>query len=96
MCSSDLVETGQELTVSRGVDNELAVTIPAGWSGTFTVRFEGLWFWHVADAVSGAGIALTILAMVRARRREKGASTGVGTRHKLLNTVSVPRVHAVP
>lgn len=90
------VETGQELTVSRGVDNELAVTIPAGWSGTFTVRFEGLWFWHVADAVSGAGIALTILAMVRARRREKGASTGVGTRHKLLNTVSAPRVHAVP
>lgn len=70
--------TGQGLAVSRGTDNELAVTIPAGWSGTFTVRFEGLWFWHVTDVVSGVGIALTILAMVRARRRRKDASTGVG------------------
>lgn len=67
------VDTGQELAISKGVDGELAVSVPAGYSGTFSVRFEGLWYWHVADAVSAAALAGSVIVKIRSRRRRQDA-----------------------
>ena len=71
---------GYALTDSSGgaemgrQDGYLTVTLPAGYSGTVTVRFAGFWFWRLADAASLVCIAGTLAAAVRRRRRTGAAA----------------------
>lgn len=66
---------GYQLTDSAGTaalsreNGYLAVVLPAGYSGTITVQWEGFWFWRVADLISLAGIAATAVFWVRRRRQ---------------------------
>lgn len=73
------VATGRQLTVSKGVDGELAVSVPVGWSGTFVVSYQGLWFWHVADAASVAVIVATAVMKIRSRHRHTDVRAEVPT-----------------
>ncbi|MBM6715975.1 hypothetical protein H6B15_04790 [Gemmiger formicilis] len=66
---------GYELTDTAGTarlsrqDGYLIVLLPAGYSGTITLRFTGFWFWHVFDLVSLAGVAATVVLWRRHRRQ---------------------------
>lgn len=65
---------GYEITDTAGTarlsrqDGYLTVVLPAGYSGTVTVRWAGFWFWRVADIISLAGIAATVVFRLRRRR----------------------------
>ena len=45
------------------------MVLPAGYSGTVTVRWAGFWYWRVFDLISLAGIAATVVFWVRRRRQ---------------------------
>lgn len=63
-----LTDTAEVAALSRQ-DGYLAVVLPAGYSGTITLRFTGFWFWHVFDLVSLAGVAATVVLWRRHRRQ---------------------------
>ena len=46
-------------------DGYLTVLLPAGWQGTVTVRWTGLWYWRLSDLVSLAAIAATVVVLRR-------------------------------
>lgn len=66
---------GYELTDTAGTaqlsrqDGYLIVLLPAGYTGTVTVRWAGFWYWRVFDLISLAGIAATVFVGLRSRRR---------------------------
>ena len=62
-----LTETGSGAVLGRQ-QGYLAVTLPAGYSGTVTVRFAGFWFWRAADLVSLACILACTGVYIRRRR----------------------------
>lgn len=66
---------GYEITDTAGTaqlsrqDGYLTVVLPAGYSGTVTVRWAGFRYWRVFDLISLAGIAATVVFWVRRRRQ---------------------------
>lgn len=58
---------GAELSQTEGA---LSVSLPEHWQGTVSVRWTGLWYWHIFDAVSAAGLAATLAARHASRRRK--------------------------
>ncbi|MBQ9437797.1 MAG: hypothetical protein IJU50_05645 [Lachnospiraceae bacterium] len=46
------LETGARLGISKDWNNVLTVEIPADYSGTFEVRYKGLWYWRISDLIS--------------------------------------------
>ena len=64
---------GYRLTAGEGAtlgeqDGLIAVTLPAGYSGSIQVQFVGFWFWRLADLVSLLGIAGTAVFCRRRKR----------------------------
>ena len=64
---------GYQLTATDGAvlgqqEGYLTVTLPAGWNGSAQIRFTGLWYWRISDAISLVGILLTLGGYRRARR----------------------------
>ncbi len=68
----ELTDTAGSAQLSRQ-DGYLIVLLPAGYSGTVTVRFVGFWFWRAADLISLAGIAATLFVGLRKRRQPAAA-----------------------
>ena len=62
MCSSDLAEY-----LTEGPDAVVQVTIPEGFSGDIEVRFQGFWYWRLAEAVSVITLAALLLYVWRGR-----------------------------
>jgi hypothetical protein len=63
-------DTGEKLKTSAGDNYDVRVDVPAGFEGSITVRYSGMWYWHVAEAVSvAAGVALLIYGIVIRRRK---------------------------
>lgn len=50
--------TGERLTVMPAENQRVRVMIPAGYKGTFRVKFEPPWYWRVSEAVSLAAAVL--------------------------------------
>ena len=50
-------------------DGYLFVVMAPGWQGTVTVRWAGMWYWRISDAVSAAAVAATLILWRRTRRR---------------------------
>ena len=46
----------------------LRLVVPAGYSGTVTVRFAGFWFWRLADLFSLAAVAFAVWQGQKNRR----------------------------
>ena len=70
---------GYRLTAGDGAtlgeqDGLIAVTLPAGYSGTVQVKFVGFWFWRLADLISLAGIVGTAVFCRRRGRRSVRAT----------------------
>ena len=54
-------DTGESLTVEKGDNADVRVLFPEGFSGMFQVRYVGMWYWHIAEAVSivtGLGLCI--------------------------------------
>ena len=59
-------EPGARLSTSG--TGYLTVVLPAGWQGSVTVRWTGLWFWRAADLFSLLALAATAVCRRRSRR----------------------------
>lgn len=59
-------------SLSEGPAAELSVNIPAGYSGTVRISFEGFWYWRAAEIVSLCSLAVLVAAYVREKRGKRG------------------------
>ncbi|MBQ9437798.1 MAG: hypothetical protein IJU50_05650, partial [Lachnospiraceae bacterium] len=63
------LETGEQLTVSKDWNMVAQVEVPAGYDGTFDVRFRGLPYWRIGHVVSLVTLAAG-LGFVLGRRKK--------------------------
>lgn len=59
---------GNCLTIEKNYNNEMQILIPADFSDSVSVRFEGFWYWHVAEVISLISI-VSIISIVFIKRR---------------------------
>lgn len=45
-------ENGQKLSVVKGENTDVRVLFPEGFSGEIQISYSGMWYWHMAEAVS--------------------------------------------
>lgn len=69
-----IADSGEELAVSPGTSYRVAVSVPAGFSGSFRVAFREPWHWRVSEAVSLATLLGIGVFVARKRRRRIGGS----------------------
>lgn len=59
------VDTGEALVVSKGDNSDVRVLFPEGFSGEIQVKYAGMWYWCVAEAVSIiSGLGIWILHVI--------------------------------
>jgi len=44
--------TGKEMQMCEGTNGVMRVLLPAGYDGSLTIRFTGMWYWHISDGIS--------------------------------------------
>ena len=47
-----MADTGEKLAVAPGDNMDVRVLFPEAFSGKIQVRYSGMWYWHVAEALS--------------------------------------------
>lgn len=61
-----VAETGEILPIIKGDNCDVRVLLPAGFSGEIIVKYAGMWYWHMAEAISVvAGVGLLIYYLVQ-------------------------------
>lgn len=64
--------TGEGLTLIKGDNCDVRVLLPEDFSGQIHVWYAGMWYWHLAEAVSViAGIGFLVYYGIRRRRISK-------------------------
>jgi hypothetical protein len=66
--------TGSGLSVTPTQKQTVAVVLPAGYSGTFTVDFRERLSWRAAEAVSALSAAVLLVYALRRRKKREKAS----------------------
>lgn len=61
------VASGEELAVEAGENGLVRVWLPAGYEGQVRVRYQGMWYWRLAELVSLFGAAVMAVLTVRKR-----------------------------
>lgn len=54
-----VADSGEELTILPGESYRISVSVPAGFSGSFSVAFREPWYWRVCEVIS----LLTLIGM---------------------------------
>ena len=65
------VATGERFVVTKGENGHVRAILPAGYQGTVQVRYSGMWYWRVAEAVSLLFWVAVIVGRVVAVRKVK-------------------------
>lgn len=66
-------DTGEKLKLSAGDNYDVRVTLPADFDGHIMVKYSGMWYWHVAEALSVfAGVVLIVVGIVIRMRKKRG------------------------
>lgn len=68
--SAKVVETGESISVEKGNNADVRVVLPEGFSGMVQVKYSGMWYWHLAEAISILSCAGTVLWYVLRKQRE--------------------------
>lgn len=63
-------ERDEGISVEAGTDGHVRVNLPAGYSGTLHVSYDGMWYWHAAEAVSAVSLLALAGYMIRGRQRK--------------------------
>lgn len=64
-----VADTGEKLQISPGESYRIAVSVPAGFSGNFIVRFSEPWYWRVCEVISFLALAGIVTHIVWAKRK---------------------------
>lgn len=63
--------TGEGLGVVCSEENKVRVMIPAGYEGTFWIRYVSPWYWHASEVVSLMTlIGIVIMFWLKKHRRK--------------------------
>ena len=63
--------TGEKLPVGKGDNVDVRVEFPQGFEGEIQVRYAGMWYWHLAEAVSGLAVVGLCGATIYGRMRKR-------------------------
>lgn len=67
--SAKCADTGEKLSVSPGENYDVRVKLPESFQGNIALKFSGMWYWHMAEAVSVlTGAGLILWGVLRKRR----------------------------
>lgn len=66
--------SGDALPVSEGSEGRIAVTLPGGYQGTVEIRYVPPFYWHIAEIVSLASLAVMLLCAFREKRGSRAAA----------------------
>ncbi|MCM1387964.1 MAG: hypothetical protein NC231_11590 [Bacillus sp. (in: Bacteria)] len=62
-------DSGEKLQVIPGESYRVSVSVPAGFTGSFQVRFKEPWYWRVCEAVSLLTVAGIVIYMIRDKKK---------------------------
>lgn len=62
------MDTGERFEIQAGTDQEVRVSLPAGYSGNLHVWYAGMWYWRVAEGVSILFLILIFYVELRQKR----------------------------
>ena len=65
---------GEPLAVTRAANGQVQLEIPAGFSGSVTVRFVEPVYWRAAEIISLAWLLVCLAVLLRSRRKVKVAA----------------------
>lgn len=63
--------TGQVLQMKKGTNNVMRILLPAGYSGSVSIHFTGMWYWRAADLFSLVVWTLIAVFGITIRVRKK-------------------------
>lgn len=64
-------ETKEKLTVIPADNKRVRVILPAGYEGSFRVKFESPWYWRVSEVISLAAVVALVAGMIAYRRKKR-------------------------
>ncbi len=68
---AEATDTGETLTLLKGENCDVRLLLPEGFEGNVSVKYAGMWYWHLSEALSvitGGGMLLYyIITLVRKR-----------------------------
>lgn len=67
--------TGERLEVVPADNKRVRVILPAGYEGSFVVKFESPWYWRVSEVISLTAVIVLAVALIRV---SYGAQTLIG------------------
>lgn len=70
-------EQDEGISVGAGDNGHVRVTLPAGYAGMLHVSYDGMWYWHVSEAVSAAALLALVGYGILRRRGSKRAAEGI-------------------
>lgn len=62
------MDTGERFEIQAGTNQEVRVSLPAGYSGNLHVWYAGMWYWRVAEGVSILFFILIFYVELRQKR----------------------------
>lgn len=62
------MDTRERFEIQAGTDQEVRVSLPAGYSGNLHVWYAGMWYWRVAEGVSILFLILIFYVELRQKR----------------------------
>lgn len=65
---SDLA-SGEKMSWISGENGKIRVNIPAGYSGSFTLKFVEPWYWRIGELISLLSLAALILFFLKKKKR---------------------------
>ena len=67
-------ETGERLSVRPADNQRVRVILPAGYEGSFVVKYEAPWYWRICELISVAALGGLIGAFALSCRRQRRSS----------------------
>ncbi len=63
-----VADDGSAFIVSPNGNGVLSVNVPEGFVGNINISYEGMWYWHVAELISLAGIVFCVFLVIKYKR----------------------------
>ncbi len=64
--------TEEQLTVRPADNQRVCVILPAGYEGSFVVKYEAPWYWRICELICVAAFGGLICAFALSYRRQHG------------------------
>ncbi|MBD5522530.1 MAG: hypothetical protein HDR03_15125 [Lachnospiraceae bacterium] len=64
-------DTKEELAITSGESYRIAVAVPAGFSGSFSVEFKEPWYWRVCEIISLLTLVGVVFYMINIKEKRR-------------------------